>query len=383
MTMPPTITVVAGDPGGAAALAPVLADLQMRDVQIKSFAYRQALVLWQNIGLTPEALPEDSAAIVPWLAETCLLLTATSVNGIDWEPRFWAEAKHRSVPSLAVLDYWSNLRSRFLLGDCLIVPSRIATMDDRAREGLMAAGIPGGNLCVTGQPAFDDLAGLITEGARINTKIRARHGITSDEILVLFASQPLSRLHQEKGFGDQGFNEKTALDMLLPSLASLAQERGVKIRLVIRPHPREDSLALSRYTSSIPNLRIDLIREGNAREWALAADLVSGMNSILLQEACYLERPVLSLQPGLIGEDSLPANSQRLSRLVTAPIDLLTALNELLFDPTIRAEYVQRQRLARPIVRATDRITELAWRMLKTSEPRIPQSILFPGEPPA
>lgn len=360
----PPILAVAGDPGGAAALLPILQRLGAQGVPLLALAYRQALPAWQTAGIATQALPESPGGIFPWPDEARLLLTATSVNGVDWEPRSWQSARDRSVPSLAVLDYWSNLRSRFLIGQQTVLPDRIALMDESARRGMIAAGIPADKLLITGQPAFDDLGSLIPHGAAIRRRLRAAEGIAEKQLLVVFASQPLAQLRQQAGFADYGYDEHTALELLASALQAIAAQRQLTLRLLVRPHPREKDSDLQRHVLERPGLQISIVRGGNAREWALAADLVCGMHTVLLQEACYLECPVLSLQPGLRGEDPLPANRQKLSCSVTDPAKLPAALEKMLFEPATRAAFAKRQRDARPTGNATEKIIELARNML-------------------
>lgn len=360
----PPILAVAGDPGGAAALLPVLQQLKAQGVQIIAQAYRQALPAWQAGGIATQTLPESAEGDFPWPDEARFLLTATSVNGIDWEPRSWQAAHERGIPSLAVLDYWSNLRSRFLIRQQSVLPDCIALMDETAQRAMIAAGIPAENLAITGQPAFDELGAMVPQSAAIRRRLRTIQGIDEEQILVFFASQPLARLRQQPGFTDYGYDEHTSLELLSNALQKIAEQRRLTLHLHIRPHPREEDKDLQKHALERPGLKISITRNGNAREWALAADLVCGMHTVLLQEACYLECPVLSLQPGLRGEDPLPANRQKLSCSVTHPADLPAALEKMLFDPATRAEFAKRQQHARPGSQATEKVIKLARKML-------------------
>ena len=70
----------------------------------------------------------------------------------------------------------------------------------------------------------------------------------------------------------------------------------------------------------------------------MAADLVVGMNTELLVEACYLGCITLSLQPGLRYPDRLPTNRLGVSRAVYRQEEIRPALQELLLNPKSRAE---------------------------------------------
>jgi UDP-N-acetylglucosamine 2-epimerase len=64
----------------------------------------------------------------------------------------------------------------------------------------------------------------------------------------------------------------------------------------------------------------------------MTADLVIGMTSMILVEAVYLGRPVLSLQPGLRIPDTVPTNAAGLSRLVTHEAEIECAIEQALAD---------------------------------------------------
>lgn len=384
------VMAVAGDPGGAEALLPVLLQLKSQGVTIRAFAYRQALALWRSQGLMPLTLPETNGCDFAWPEDAQLVLTATSVNGVDWEPLCWQQARERGIPSLAILDYSNNLWSRFQAEGQETIPDRIAVMDQATYAEMITIGFPPENLVITGQPAFDVLTDLATKKDLIRNRLRQEEGISEDQTLILFASQPLAQLRHQPGFKDYGFDEYASINLLILALEKIANHRRRRIRLHIRPHPREDEAELKlRISAFHPDvtesrgcnspldsgktdetrhnyLQVTIGRTGNSREWALAADLVCGMYSVLLQEACYLKCPVLSLLPELQGEDPLPTNRQGLSCAVTDPIDLPNRLEAMLFDSTTRAIFAERQQHAIPAAGATEQVVKLVHILLTT-----------------
>ena len=108
------IVAVAGDPGGAAAIAPVIEALRRAGRLVIALAYRQAAQVWKGQGLAFDDVPETTdvkeARRILRSSPTAGLLTATSVNGVDLEKHFIAAARHDRVPSVAVLDFWSSYR---------------------------------------------------------------------------------------------------------------------------------------------------------------------------------------------------------------------------------------------------------------------------------
>jgi hypothetical protein len=91
----------------------------------------------------------------------------------------------------------------------------------------------------------------------------------------------------------------------------------------------------------------------------LAADLVIGMSTMLLVEACLLGRVVLSIQPGLRFADPLPTNRWGVSRAVYSQEDIEPAVTSLLFDEAARVEAVARTAKIRVEPGAAQRIVRV------------------------
>ena len=368
----PCVLAVAGDPGGAAALAPVLMALQGDDrVRVEARPYRQAQDVWSRRSVACEALGESFCSDhVPQLLEDLqpsLLLCGTSINGVDLEKPFIEAARANGVPSLCLLDFWSNYAARFSdsRGNLAFLPDLIGVMDSQAREQMIAEGFPPARLCVTGQPAFDCLEARRREFTPARREaFRARLGAREHDHLAVFVSQPLAAMYGPKSScaeNHPGYEEQEVLQLLVSALDALAEETGAKIVLAVRPHPREKAEDFGCLESS--RIQIKLAREQNAHELAMSADLVAGMTSALLVEACYLDSVVLSLQPGLKTSDVLPTNRLGITQAVYRSDEVLPAIRELILNPTTRQ--VAKRRLAsfrtdgRATQRVLDRIFEL------------------------
>ena len=308
------VVTACGDPGGANALAPVLEQLASDGrVELRNFAYRQGAGILAARNLAFHPIPSQAPA--DWCADQLrdlgahAVLTATSFNAEEHEKQFIAAAARLGLPSIAVLDFWSSYGSRFAdaQGRLRYVPDRIAAMDDTARQGLIEAGIAAERIAVTGHPGFDAIAARRAAFSQAERQaLRRDMGADERGVLVLFASQPLGQLYgtDASSPGFRGFDEKAMLDAVVPALERFAAARGVALTLIIRPHPREETDAYAARHS--PTIRIRVSKHGDARACAMAADLVLGMTTMLLVEACHLGVPVISLQPGWRGPVSLP-----------------------------------------------------------------------------
>ena len=205
-----------------------------------------------------------------------LLLTATSVNGLDWECHLLQAARQLGIHSLSLLDFWSNYTRRFSLAEPLdALPQRICVMDQRAVEEMVAEGFSRSMLLITGQPALD----LAAQPAAAEQLQAARTLWPQGDRRLLFVSQPLSVLHGGDAGCNQalGYNEHLVLSLVASVTEQLAGQ-GRRLSLRVLPHPRESAEAFSSAGY--------MVAQGYAAKvLAQAADIVIGMNSMLLLEA--------------------------------------------------------------------------------------------------
>ncbi|MDX2058422.1 MAG: hypothetical protein SFV24_11520 [Gemmatimonadales bacterium] len=318
---------VLGDVGGAEAVLPVLEALQRRGSLGQVWAGPLAAAALERAGLPFQPLAEEPLARLSEGRAT-LLLTGTSWGDEPPELGYLEAARTLGIPSISVIDFWSNYVARFLnrRGD-MILPDRIAVPDQVALLEAVAEGLPEDRLVVTGNPHYERLLQRyqgFDRDARL--AFRERVGLSRTATVVLFGSQPLAAM-----YGDRlGYTEHTALAAVRNGLETVAEWIGHPTVLAIRRHPREAAAPLPASTSSV---RVVDASEGDALSWALAADLVVGMTSALLLQTAVLGGRVVSVQPGLVGVDRLPSNRLGLSDGVFDGADVASALYRALARP--------------------------------------------------
>jgi hypothetical protein len=327
--MRPSIVVVTGDPGGANALAPVVSRLRDEGrVDLHSLVYREARSVWTKRALPFEALPESREGFDPASAlrerGAQLLLTGTSYNPVEWEKRFILAARSLGLPSIALVDAWVNYRLRFSddHGRLAFVPDLVAVMDEAARAEAIAEGLDAHRLVVTGRFTPERRA-----------QIRRDLGVPPDGRLVMFASQPIALLLGTDASNPlfPGYTERTVLGGLAKALESIARRHPAPLTLAVRPHVRENAAELR--LPEARGVRAVLAAAVDSRELALAADLVTGMSSVVLMETALLGRPTVSLQPGLRLRDTLPSNRTGLTTPVYRAEDVEATIEAAMFGP--------------------------------------------------
>jgi len=305
------VFAIAGDPGGAQAVMAVIAELRrQRGCAAITAGYNEAT----DIFAPADHVLDKAAALGEALhllkqERPDVLLCGTSVNGRDDEKTFIQAARQLGIPSLAVLDFWSNYAARFTTlppdGPLDALPDVITVMDDSAAEDLRALGIDTRCIHVTGQPAFDRLHTETPPPSKL-AALREQIGCPPGRHLIVFASQPCSEIATKAGYAVLPYDEREIVQIFCSELKT--HPAADELFLWIRPHPRETPGKFTQHASS----HVFAGMAGDSASAQHAAEGVAGMCSVFLLEAALIGKPVLSLQPGETGLSPLPLGRLRL-----------------------------------------------------------------------
>jgi hypothetical protein len=224
------------------------------------------------------------------------VVTGTSDIDENSDLELWRAADKAGLPSICLLDRADEVAARFKKGSGEpVFPDFIAVANEVMRAEAISRGLPRNRLLVGG-----DLrkAHVLAACRRLGSNDRdvARRGWKAgkDHFCVLFASE-CGREAASAGRA-QRFDEITALEELLAWSSSDSFCRDVSAgrepRIVIRTHPRDRAGKYAAWTSE----RVVLDNtERSAIPSILAADLVVGLESSLLEEALWVGTPALCL----------------------------------------------------------------------------------------
>lgn len=352
-----SVASAVGDPGGAEAITPALVALAQRGALGSVVAVPSAWSVLERAGIafSPYAVGDFAAAVAPCFdgEPPSLVLTTTSWGDDRIEPAVIDAARDRGIPSVAVVDFWSNYRRRFETAAGLSLPSWIAVPDDSALAGAIAEGLPESRLVVTGNPHYETLVQRYHRFDREERlAFRERVGVPRQATVALFASQPIRALYGRS----LGYDEAEVLVLVRDAMEQVAGWLGHPVILAVRAHPREAQTTFPGSTSKVA-LRSAVGDDGLA--WALASDLVIGMTSALLLQAALLGARVVSVQPNLAGADPLPSNQLGLSDPVYQPGDVASVLYRALARPAHSHLGRSAQRLRTVVNGATLRLLDL------------------------
>lgn len=292
--------IVFSDPGGAKPCL-ALADkwLQNHDILVCS---DREFAFFECFGIKVRKCSTDQADAVIKEFGPCSIYTGTSYSS-DFERAFLAKGRERGVPTSSFVDHYTQFRSRFVLGDDLILPDEVNVLDERAYNLAVEEGIPHDRIHITGNPYHDYLRRWTSSISRSDLWRKLGFFDSLGPVL-LFAPDPLSNAG---GIDKFGSDERLILRYLMDAL----EEIGDPVQLVIKAHPNQNIKYLEDALGDrFEKLGINCFIAGPEIDSALndlivRSDLVIGMFSSLIVEAEILGVPTLRLLCGLSIEDPL------------------------------------------------------------------------------
>lgn len=280
------ITFVVRQPGAANAFIPLIMEMNSSgDFEISILAFDLSWRLLENAALGFSKIESFSDAIQYLIPNCDYLVTGTSEKVADDE-LFWKWANDNGIPSLAYVDQWSNLAQRF---DCHYLPATIAVIDGKAQQELESLPIDKCRIQITGSPVFDALEKVV------NSSTRSKKGLR-----VLFVMEPdISGMSNEQIRNRHGFTEFDCLRAGYKATCEYARRQNASLRFALKPHPRDDQTRVQQMLKALDSdasiVPVE-VWEGSREEALIESDVVMGIRSMLLLEAAYVHKPVISIQ---------------------------------------------------------------------------------------
>lgn len=312
------IVALTADPGGAAVLSPLIRGLESRGYLVETWAKGSGSERLRQEGIEALAMPTWEAVPEAWMEErgaSLLLTSATSLPRVDLSERWaWLAAAALGVPSIALVDSWQNYSLRFAGPEpghpFMAFPDLIGCPDALAQEEMEAAGLPAPRLRAWGHPGLDRFIESFQPLDR--PEFWKQEPGRRDILQVLFVSEAIA-----EHFGrDRGYDQHDCFR----ELAAWLQACEEPLNLLIKLHPKESRIGHEAWFADLhPRHRVLTLEGLSPLEAVGLADVVVGMTSVLLVEAHAVGKPVISLQPGLQGEDPFVLSRrglvQRLDRM--------------------------------------------------------------------
>lgn len=342
-----TILFFARDPAGANVILPVYKRMKKKYktlVFAKDFAWKR---LSQEIGdeagnILTECKNVTYEEILLFLKDRNIdiVITATSLD--DYTERYmWKAAEELHIKSFAILDQWVNLGIRFSQYNYKqmeqyvrkrshpFLPYRILAMDEIAKKRLTEDGVPEEKIIITGQPHFDTVL----------ERYESALGAYDKECYnIVFASEPILNDYDSNDMRHMywGYNEITIFEALYKQAAKILPKMAKKVRLIIRPHPREGNEKWNVYKTKYSNDKIvvECDRDTDSFSILKAADLVCGMSSMFLLEAMICGKRIMSIEIGLRRENPFILDKLDICKSILDEAALYRELRNIMISPT-------------------------------------------------
>ncbi|MEM7122375.1 MAG: hypothetical protein AAF563_13915 [Pseudomonadota bacterium] len=309
------------DPAAAIQVAGLFADREAQHVIGKALDCPDALDEVVCVAEPPasDMLAREGLAVKSWnaffgdndaatvLGRNGVAQVVTGTSDVD-ETRdvaLWQAAARIGAMSLCLLDRADEATARFTDDrGSMCFPDVIAVADDTMRNAAIDDGLPANKLLVAGnlRQAHTVHAARVL-GKTDRDLVRREWSATDETFCVLFASE-CGREAASLG-RPQRFDEITALETLLDwSKTEHFRDDvadGRETRLIVRPHPRDRA---DKYEAWIGKSVVGDDVGRPAIGSLLAADLVAGLETSLLEEAVWVGTPSLCLLTPAVGSPS-------------------------------------------------------------------------------
>jgi hypothetical protein len=278
------------------------------------------------------------------------------------EQNLTLEGKKKNIPTLSVSDFWTG-RKKFFSDERTnfkFLPDYVTVIDQRQLDIMVDEGFPKDILYITGNPYFDSLKSLSQNfSEQDNQKVRNDLGLQG--YLILFASGPIEFYYGSDSTDPYylGYTEKTVLIDLMESIQQISDH----IDLLVKAHPREDQEELQNLIRFYgKKYKVDKLYD--TKKAVLASDVVISTFSTVLIEASYMDKPCISIQPGLLTDDLLVTNSMGVTVPVYNKEEITPTLLKVMYDNQYQKQLADKRKDFRSEKDATKNVVDLVSRIL-------------------
>lgn len=274
--------------GSGNSCLPAISILKDQGITISIYAEEPAYSTFRDkFELIPEG---DVDSILESVKPSLIVVTCATVGGavpID----MMNKADKRGLPVILAED----MRFSHTSFNWNILPRGVCVVDELAKNWILQSwpGYPESHIHITGAPVFDKFANFKIEPAK--HKLREVLGLNNDWPIVFIVGE--------------NWGMTIAVSMLVNSLNSL----NVSVYLILRDHPTmvapnasdEYKRLYAEYIEVLRDLKVGKLIDSSrltSTEVLAGSDLVVGICSTMLEEACYLRKSVINIWTPEIGQ---------------------------------------------------------------------------------
>ncbi|MDP7182147.1 MAG: hypothetical protein QF486_05655 [Candidatus Woesearchaeota archaeon] len=313
------LTVLCTDMGAAQALIPVIR--KVKNVQVLADSRGQAKIALKKAGIPFKSLTKKQ--VIP-LGDA--LLTSTTpiqrekgkIVHYGREAEAWHLAKHKKIPSLAVMDKYTKTEVFDLFTEVVsggkVFPDKVCLPHDFALKEMLKLGFARKHLTVTGNPHFD------------NVKRKAKRKYKQRIIPVFLSSQ---RYMLQAGMDN------------LP-LLKVVVDAVTDADVIVKPHPKDTAATIKKYQKC--GAIIDKTSDTEELVLSMREDeFCTGSASTVLEFATFANKLAVSIQLGATQEDMI-TNVMNITPHAYSAHAAKTLIKQALHNATFRSKWGQRRK---------------------------------------
>ena len=281
------ILILTRQAGSVLAFYPLIKYFKNRSWKYFILASDISAKVWNEYGYIPSGHANLDNSFKP-MDNIDLLLSGTSLE-VFQDAKFWKWAKRKRIPSIGFVDSWVNYSQRFTIKNYYdTTPEIIGVIDRFMYNKMILSGAPENKLRIVGHPRFDMLSNLLTKNIHAKKSVQKNVVVFTDPGVINGKDSKI----------EIGYSPIDVIAYLLNQFANtLEQKKEHDFSIIIKPHPRE---SIQTYE--------EIVNKYSANGWAKVsnekpkvllsqADVIIGMNSILLIDSSVIGLPTYSLQP--------------------------------------------------------------------------------------
>ena len=317
------------DPGAANVVAPLVVPLREAGHHVTFLADSSVAKFLTARGYQHDG-PGDEPAHALDSVVPDLVLAGTSENSEGSSLAMIEAARARAIPSVAAIDMLANADRRFrgLSDDPLHhAPDWLAVPDSPTAKVYERLGFRPDRITICGHPHYDIVRArrrAMDDETTALFRARLAPGLKPGQPLVVFLAEAVSRLNplaSRIAPGSDFVGSGTSDDrttVILEAVLDTLEGMEARPHFVLRLHPKNQAGDYGALRD-----RIDAVSHGgDPLDLITCADLVIGMTTFLLVEACLLEKPTLSVLPDIKEAAWLPTTAGGATPVATTGEDL-------------------------------------------------------------
>lgn len=216
-----------------------------------------------------------------------LIVTGTCWADDGLDKKWIKKSKELNIPCISIIENWSCYSKRFFDGKNYFYPDYIFTNDAIAKDEAANEGIPIHLMQIMGNPVLEEWQSTTSGEILKRNDILEAWEVPKDKKIVLFVSEEYRQDYGQETPFYPGFDEYQVIKDIMEVMPD-------NWHLIIKKHPAEPQ---SKYIEYQGITNVTLLNRTNINWVRKIPDILIGMGSMLLIEAGFERRDVISYRP--------------------------------------------------------------------------------------